>query len=191
MKKLITGLHKFQTEIFPGKKILFEDLVKEQTPEVLFITCSDSRINPNLITSTEPGDLFIIRNAGNIIPTYKFTGGEWATIEFAILVLNIKHIVVCGHSHCGIIQASINKANNKDNLNSMPSLSKWINENIEPTLNFVKKNYQNLDETSVIDILTQENVLNQIENLKTHPDINLKLIQGELIIHAWVFKFSI
>src|SRR5438477_7372350 len=107
MKKLIKGLHTFQAEVFPIKKDYYKELIKGQFPEVLFITCSDSRINPHLITQTDPGDLFIIRNAGNIIPYYGSGGSEEATLEFAIHELGIQHIIICGHSYCGAIVASI------------------------------------------------------------------------------------
>lgn len=186
MKKLIKGLHTFQTTIFPKKKGIFQDLIKGQKPEVLFITCSDSRINPNLVTSADPGELFIIRNAGNIIPDYKKGGGEWATIEFAIHALQVGHIIVCGHSHCGAIEAALHKKS----MRSTPLLKSWIHENIDPTLQLIEDNYEQLTERSKINILTQENVLHQIENLKMNPAINKKLEDGSLTIHAWIYEFE-
>src|SRR5688500_4044542 len=106
MQKLVDGLHRFQSEVFASQRTTFERLATGQSPEVLFITCSDSRIVPNLMTSTDPGDLFIIRNAGNIIPPYSpASGGEQASIEFAVAGLGVQHIVVCGHSHCGAMKA--------------------------------------------------------------------------------------
>lgn len=186
MKKLIRGLHKFQTKIFPEKKLFFEDLVAGQRPEVLFITCSDSRINPNLVTSTGPGDLFIIRNAGNIVPDYICAGGEWATIEFAVYGLNVRHIIVCGHSHCGAIQA----VTKQDGIKHIPALYKWIKDNVEPTLKLVEENYKDLDEESFYSVLTQENVLRQIENLKAHSGINSLLLEGKLSLHAWTYKIE-
>ena len=105
MQKLIHGLHHFQTALFGSQRELFERLAEGQSPEVLFITCSDSRINPNLLTQTEPGELFILRNAGNIVPPYgAVQGGEAATIEFAVAGLGVKDIIVCGHSHCGAMK---------------------------------------------------------------------------------------
>ena len=102
MQKLLEGLHHFQQNIFSSQRELFERLAKGQSPETLFITCSDSRINPNLLTQTQPGELFILRNAGNIIPPYgAANGGEGATIEYAVAVLGVKDIIVCGHAHCG------------------------------------------------------------------------------------------
>jgi carbonic anhydrase len=189
MKKLIKGLHKFQTEVFPRKKELFEGLTKGQKPEVLFISCSDSRINPNQVTSSEPGDLFILRNAGNIIPAYKKrgdNGGEAATIEFALYGLDLEHIIVCGHSHCGAIEAILNPVD----VHKMPNLFSWIKKNIGPTLKLVKKNYKDLAKKELLQVLIQENVLRQIENLKAHPSVAKRLEQGKLTLHAWMYEFE-
>lgn len=104
MRKLIKGVHQFQTDYFTSHREMFEQLSLSQHPRILFITCCDSRIDPNLITQTQPGELFIIRNIGNIIPPYgKITGAEGAVIEYAVQELGIKEIIVCGHSHCGAI----------------------------------------------------------------------------------------
>ncbi len=186
MKKLIKGLHKFQKEVFPLQKNYFEELVKEQKPEVLFITCSDSRINPNLVTSTGPGDLFILRNAGNIIPAYGIASGEEATIEFAVVQLGIKHIIVCGHSFCGAIAAAIHP----EQTQHMPDFSKWIMNHISPTLDLIKKNYTNLDPQSLLNVLLQENVLQQVENLKTNPAVVDRMKKNKLSIHAWIYKIE-
>ena len=111
MDKILDGVRRFRDTVFAEQRSLFERLARKQDPQALFITCSDSRINPNLITSTEPGDLFILRNAGNIIPPYgAANGGEGATIEYAIAVLGVRHIIVCGHSHCGAMQALLTPA---------------------------------------------------------------------------------
>src|SRR5262249_44266695 len=103
MRKIIQGVRQFQDTVFRRQRDFFELLArKQQSPQALFITCSDSRINPNLLTSTEPGDLFLLRNAGNIIPPYgAANGGEGATIEYAVSVLKLQNIIVCGHFHCG------------------------------------------------------------------------------------------
>src|SRR5688572_22576048 len=123
MQKLIEGLHHFQSQIFSSQRELFERLARGQTPDALFITCSDSRINPNLITQTEPGDLFIIRNAGNIIPPHgAANGGEGATIEYAVAALGVKDIIVCGHSHCGAMKALLEP----ERLVNLPTVGAWL-----------------------------------------------------------------
>jgi len=186
MKKLIKGLHKFQTEIFPTQKDFFESLTKGQYPEVLFISCSDSRVNPNLVMSLDPGEIFILRNAGNIIPMYGQGSSEEATIEFAVSKLNIKDIIICGHSYCGAIQASTQL----DEFQDTPNFYSWIKKNIGPTMDLVKENYSLIDQNAFLNVLTQEHVLKQIENLKTYPAVNDAINKNNLSLHAWVYKFE-
>lgn len=187
MKKLIKGLHKFQKEVFPIQKNFFQNLAKGQNPEILFITCSDSRINPHLVTSADPGELFILRNAGNIIPPYNSNAtGEAATIEFAVGQLKVKDIIICGHSYCGAIETTFNL----DKISNQPILKTWLENNILPTLKLVNQNYQNLDQDSLHDILLQEHVLKQIENLKTYPIINQAIAENKLVLNAWIYKFE-
>lgn len=186
MQKLIKGLHQFKNEIFASQRTLFERLAKGQSPDVLFITCSDSRLNPNLLTQSEPGELFIVRNAGNIIPAYGAVhGGEAASIEFAIAGLGVKHIVVCGHSHCGAMKALLHP----EMVTDLPAMSKWL-ENAEPTRRIMRENYLEGSDEQRLNIAIQENVLAQIENLRTHPTVAARLSRGQLSIHAWVYKFE-
>lgn len=187
MQKLIDGIHSFQTGIFSTQRELFERLAGGQTPDTLFITCSDSRINPNLITQTQPGELFILRNAGNIIPPHATgSGGEEATIEFAIVGLGIKDIIVCGHSHCGAVNALLNPASIGE---SMPALSRWL-RHAAATREIVKGRYRELSPTALLNVAIQENVLVQLENLRTYPAVALGLSQGDLKLHAWVYKIE-
>src|SRR5262245_31138611 len=123
MQKLVQGIHQFQKTYFSSERKLFERLAKEQNPEALFITCSDSRISTGLLTQTNPGDLFVLRNAGNIIPAYGSpNSGTAATIEFAVAGLGIKDIVVCGHSHCGAMKGLLNP----ELLRDMPAVTQWL-----------------------------------------------------------------
>lgn len=186
MQKLIEGIHKFHNEVFSSQVELFKKLEKGQKPQVLFITCSDSRINPNLITQTDPGDLFIIRNAGNIIPSYgPYVNGESATIEFAIEGLGIKDIIVCGHSHCGAMQALLKP----ELVEKMPSMQGWL-RNCDSTRRIVQEHYQHLQDEARLMATIQENVLMQIENLETHPAVAARRTKGNLRIHGWVYKFE-
>ena len=124
MKKLIQGVHSFQTNYLSTHREMFELLSHGQHPRILFVTCSDSRIDPNLITQAEPGEMFIIRNAGNIIPPYGATnGGEGAAVEYAVRALGIKEIIVCGHSHCGAMKGLLKL----DKLEAeMPIVYEWL-----------------------------------------------------------------
>ena len=186
MQKLIKGIHKFQNEVFSSQIELFKQLEKGQNPQVLFITCSDSRINPNLITQTEPGELFIIRNAGNIIPAYgNQSSGEMATIEFALDGLGVKDIIVCGHSHCGAMKGLLQPAM----IENLPAMKSWL-QNAETTKRIVFDHYQHLEGDALLMAAIEENVLMQIEHLKTHPSVATRLSKGEIRLHGWVYKFE-
>lgn len=188
MQKLVDGLHKFQSEIFQTHQKLFDSLSKGQNPETLFITCSDSRISPNLITQTEPGDLFILRNAGNIIPSFgpgSAQSGEAATIEFAIAGLGVKHIVVCGHTLCGAMKGLLDTPS----LESMPSVKSWL-MHAEATRRVMQENYKHLSGKDLLTATIEENVLTQLENLRTHPTVRSSLMRGELALYGWVYKME-
>ncbi|HTE16775.1 MAG TPA: carbonic anhydrase [Armatimonadota bacterium] len=186
MEKLVIGLHQFQQNIFSSHRELFERLAKGQSPETLFITCSDSRINPNLITQTQPGDLFILRNAGNIVPPHgAANGGEGATIEYAIAALGVKDIIVCGHSHCGAMGGLLDL----DGLDDLPLMRQWLSH-AEATRRIAKENYDHLSGRELLTATIEENVLVQLENLRTHPAVAAAISRGKLCLHAWVYKIE-
>ncbi|MEY4684707.1 MAG: hypothetical protein RLZ25_1166 [Pseudomonadota bacterium] len=187
MQKLIEGLHHFQQNVFGTQQELFERLSQGQSPETLFITCSDSRINPNLLTQTQPGDLFILRNAGNLVPPYSPTiaGGEAATIEFAVRGLKVRDVIVCGHSHCGAMDGLLHPNKTQD----FPALNRWL-EHAEVTRRLVEDLYPFKMPDELLNIATQENVLAQMENLRTHPSIATALAAGRIRIHGWVYKIE-
>lgn len=187
MQKLVKGIHQFQSGVFSENKQLFESLAEGQSPLALFITCSDSRINPNLLTQTEPGELFILRNAGNIIPAYGTVhGGEAATIEYAVSVLGVKDIVICGHSHCGAMAGLLKPGS----LDKLPAVRSWLNH-AESTRRIIEENYKHItDATARLTATVEENVLVQIENLRTHPSVAAALSRKSLNLHGWVYKFE-
>lgn len=186
MQKLVQGIHHFQANLFSSQRELFERLADGQNPEVLFITCSDSRINPNLITQTDPGDLFIIRNAGNIVPPYgAANGGEGATIEFAVVGLGIRDIIVCGHSHCGAMKGLLHP----ETLTNLPAMAAWLSH-AEATRRIVREKYADRSGTALLTTAVEENVLVQLENLRTHPAVAAGLARGRLKLHGWVYKIE-
>ncbi len=186
MQKLVQGIHHFQASIFRPRRELFERLADGQHPEVLFITCSDSRINPNLITQTDPGELFILRNAGNIVPPHgAANGGEGATIEFAVVGLNVTDIIVCGHSHCGAMKGLIDPEAVKD----MPAVAAWLSH-AEATRRILREKYADRSSAALLTTAIEENVLVQLENLRTHPAVASGLSRGKLKLHGWVFKIE-
>ena len=186
MQKLIQGIHHFQNKLFGSQRRFFEDLAQGQTPEALFITCSDSRINPNLLTQTEPGELFILRNAGNLVPRYdEFLGGEAATIEFAVAGLGVKDIIVCGHSHCGAMKALVDPSS----IAHLPALNHWLTH-AEPTREVIQERYTDRPEGALLTATIQENVLAQMENLLTHPVVANAMAEDRLKLHGWVYKIE-
>lgn len=188
IKRILQGLNEFQTNYFTIHQEMFEQLSHGQQPEILFITCSDSRIDPNLLTQTKPGELFILRNLGNIIPCHgTANNGEGAAIEYAILALNIRNIVVCGHSHCGSMKGLL-KLNNL--VEEMPLVYDWLKNNAESTRRLLKDNYQDFQGEELLKVAIQENVLTQIENLETYPVIRSKLHANQISLHAWVYEIE-
>jgi carbonic anhydrase len=187
MKKLIKGLRDFKTNYFSTHTELFGQLAHGQKPRVLFISCSDSRVDPNLITQTEIGELFVIRNAGNIIPPYgAANGGEGAAVEYAIHALGIEQIVVCGHSHCGAMKGLLQLEKLEE---EMPLVYDWL-KHAEATRRLVKENYKTYQTEELLEIAIAENVLTQIENLRTYPVVHSRLYQGKLKIYGWIFHIE-
>ncbi len=184
MEKLVEGFKKFQAEIFGAKRELFSRLSEGQTPRALFITCSDSRIDPTLLTQTEPGELFILRNAGNIVPSYGETmGGSTATIEYAIAVLGVKYVIVCGHTDCGVMRALLHP----ESVDDLPAVKNWMIQ-AETTRRIMRENYADLKGEDLLVTTVQENVRIQLDHLKTHPAVAVRLRRGTLTLHGWVYS---
>jgi len=184
MKVLIEGVRKFQSEVFAAQKELFSRLARSQHPHALFITCSDSRIDPCLLTQTHPGELFILRNAGNIVPSYGAQiGGTTATIEYAVGVLGVKNIIVCGHTDCGVAKGILDPTQAKD----LPSLQEWLLQ-AEATRRIIQENYSHLKGDELLTAAIQENVRVQLAHLRTHPLIAAKLRRGTVELHGWVYS---
>lgn len=185
MEALLKGYERFHAEVFPQWKELFASLASTQHPETLFLTCSDSRIVPDLVLQTQPGDLFICRNAGNIVPPYGETyGGVSATIEYAISALKVKHVVVCGHSDCGAMKAVLESRH----LEGMPNVAGWL-RHAEAARQMV--NYEGMKELRAeekLRALIRANVIHQLNHLRTHPVIAAGLQRGRLELHGWVYS---
>lgn len=186
MQKLVDGIHHFQANIFTAEPEFFARLADGQSPETLFITCSDSRINPNLLTNTRPGELFILRNAGNIVPpSGAANGGEGATVEYAVAALGVKDIIVCGHSHCGAMKGLLDP----EGLSELPAVRSWLGH-AESTRRIMRENYGHLEGQPLVTATVQENVLAQLENLRTHPAVAARIARGALHLHGWVYKIE-
>ncbi|NVK23478.1 MAG: carbonic anhydrase [Gammaproteobacteria bacterium] len=190
MDKLLEGLKKFQTLIYPLHQTRFEELAESQEPRVLFITCSDSRVDPNLLTQTDPGELFICRNAGNIVPPHSNeTGGMTASIEYAVSVLNIKNIIICGHSNCGAMKAAMNT----EELNDLPHVKTWLGHcraAVKSVENQHDCNQHGTLDPAYLDEVTKQNIILQMQHIKTHPAVFAKLATNELNIYGWVYDIK-
>ncbi|MCC6763943.1 MAG: carbonic anhydrase [Deltaproteobacteria bacterium] len=183
MKKLIEGVLRFQNEVFPQHRELYQDLSSSQSPRWLLITCSDSRIVPSLIAQVGPGELFVCRNAGNIVPAHgESSGGVAATIEYAVQILGVLHIIVCGHSDCGAMQAVLRPENVAD----LPAVARWI-AYADRARAVTLETHPDAPEDRKVEVLTQENVLAQLDNLRTLPSVAAKLRAGALEIHGWTY----
>lgn len=186
MPKFAAGVVKFQQRVFPEKKELFERLAKGQSPEALFITCSDSRIETAMITQTDPGELFICRNAGNIVPPHtNHTGGMTASIEFAVAALKVPHIVVCGHTDCGAMKGAMNP----EGLDALPHVREWL-EYSRAAVDIVETLGADKGDAARMRLLLEQNVILQLQHLKTHPTVAARLAKGDLTLHGWVYDIE-
>jgi len=185
MRNLVEGIHRFQHGVFGPQRDLFRRLVDGQEPDALFITCSDSRIVPNLITQTQPGELFILRNAGNIVPPWGVPSGEAGTIEYAVEVLAVSDIIVCGHTHCGAMKAVIDPAETKE----LPAIASWL-AHCEGTRRLLRRAYPELTGDALVETAALENVLVQIEHLRTHPSVMAALARAKVTLHAWMYDIA-
>lgn len=186
MSRFAAGVVKFQREVFPEKQALFERLSTGQSPEALFITCSDSRIETAMLTQTDPGELFICRNAGNIVPPHtNQTGGMTASIEFAIGALRIPNIVVCGHTQCGAMKGAMNRAA----LNNLPHVREWLGF-AQGAVDITEALGGNLGPEAKMRMLLEQNVILQLQHLKTHPTVAVALAQKTLELHGWVYDIK-
>jgi len=180
--KLIKGIEAFQNSIQPDMQDRFSELEGGQSPETLFITCSDSRISPNLLTQTQPGEIFVIRNAGNIVP--KPGTGELAieaTIQYAVQVLKVSHVVVCGHASCGAVGGLLNL----ESLTGFPAIHEYVSKS-KSVLDAVA----DCDEASRLDEAIKANVMLQLENLKCYDYVKSAHDAGDLELHGWVYNFG-
>lgn len=186
IQKLVAGIHQFQTTAFRSHKDLFEYLAQGQSPDTLFITCADSRIDPALITQTRPGDLFIMRNAGNIVPPFGASnGGEGPTIEFAVVGLGVRDIIICGHSYCGAIKGLIHP----EKLIDLPHVAEWL-YHAEGTRRIMFDRYHHCSPAELLDASIEENVLVQLENLLTHPCVAERVQAGQITLHGWIYDIG-
>ena len=183
MQKLIEGHRRFLAEVFPGKKSHFHLLAESQAPAWLFITCADSRVVPDLILGTEPGDLFIARSIGNVVPVAAHdVDGVTATIEYSVEVLKVRHAIVCGHSDCGAMKAALDRTK----LVNLPKARRWL-DHVEAA--FAHKQPPNPADGDGAELasLIRGNVVAQLMNLRAQPPVARAVAEGRLTVHGWYY----
>ena len=186
LKHIVDGFLRFHHEVFPEQEELFKKLATAQKPRAMFITCADSRIVPELITQSSPGDLFVTRNVGNVVQPYgQMHGGVSTAIEYAVMALGVHHIIICGHSDCGAMRAVLNP----QSLEKMPTVKAWL-RHAEVARTVVEDNCQCGSEHESMQVLTRENVIAQLHHLRTHPSVASRLAAGQLYIHGWIYNIE-
>lgn len=186
LARITQGVARFQSEVFPAQREMFERLRLGQEPLAMFITCADSRVNPNLVTQTDPGEIFIERNPGNMVPPYvEFVGGVTAGVEYAMLVLKVPVIVICGHTDCGVMKALLHP----EQVEGMPGVRHWMSHGFAARSQALRK-FGDAPEEVQLRQITELNVLAQIEHLKTHPSVRSRMLRGEIEIRGWLYDIG-
>ena len=185
MQNVIKGAIEFRQGAHRDHESLFAELAHGQSPDVMFIGCADSRVDPSLLTRTGPGELFVCRNAGNIVPPHsQHACGETASLEYAVAVLGVSHIVVCGHSDCGAMKGALNP----DALHDLPHVHDWIDHS-RAAVEAVRAIKGKADVEDLDDVIEQ-NVLLQLQHIRTHPVAAARIASGQLTLHGWVFDIG-
>ena len=183
--RLLEGAQAFRREVFSENRPLFEELARGQAPHTLFIACADSRVSPDLITQARPGELFVLRNIGNIVPSYgEMLGGVSAVVEYAVSALAVTDIVVCGHTDCGAMKALSDP--DRAGLDTMPTVRSWLHNaaaarTVASTLAAADPGLDPMR------LLVERNVLLQLTHLRTHPSVAARLAEGRLSLHGWIY----
>lgn len=187
MDHIIDGVLRFQREVYPNSEALYRDLAISQSPSAMFIGCADSRVVPEVLTGQDPGSLFVVRNAGNIIPPSSTEpGGVTASIEYAVAVLGIPDIIVCGHSGCGAMTAILNGG---AQLTKLPAVARWLHY-ADAALASVDNDHADASHPARLNALIHENVLTQLDNLLTHPSVADAIHNKQLRVHGWVYDIG-
>ena len=183
---MVNGVAKFQQEVFPEQQATFKRLEHQQHPIATFFTCADSRILPAMMLQHGPGEVFTERTPGNIVPKYSdHVGGVTASMEFAVKVLHVPLIIICGHTDCGVMKALLAP----EQITGMPALQSWMRHALDARERLLRQNESSSKEEK-LRLLTEYNVLAQMDNLRGHPAVEAALANGELEVHGWVYDIG-
>ena len=187
LEQLKNGVRRFRAEVYPAREEVFREAANSpQRPHTLFITCADSRIDPNEITGAGTGEVFVTRNIGNMVPAYgEMLGGVSAVIEFAVCALGVRHIAVCGHSDCGAMKALLDPAATA----GMPTVNSWL-KNAHAALSVARSLEERQEDGRLLGRLTEQNVLLQMQHLRTHPSVAGAIAGGDLTLSGWIYEIG-
>jgi carbonic anhydrase len=185
--RLFAGILRFQREVYPRQKAAYQKMVREgQKPHTLFITCADSRIDPELITQSGPGEIFVSRNIGNLVPPYgEALGGVSAIIEYAVAGLKVRQVVVCGHTDCGAMIGLLHP----EKVAKLPIVKSWLRHG-DSALSTVRSRRTAPDDHTALEQLIEENVLLQLHHLRTHPSVAGRVAERALEFSGWVYDIG-
>jgi carbonic anhydrase len=187
LQRLLSGIQRFREKEFPLRRELYAQITREgQRPHTLFITCADSRLDPELLTGSGPGDIFVARNVGNVVPAYgDMLGGVSAVIEYAVSALEVSQVVVCGHSDCGAMKSLLRP----ESLDKLPTVKRWLTSS-EAALSVTDAICKREDGSRFLSNLIEQNVLLQMNHLRTHPSVAGQIARGHLDLTGWVFDVN-
>lgn len=184
---LLEGVARFQREVFPHLPPRSSSEGTPQRPLALFVTCADSRVVPEVITQTDPGDLFGCQVVGNIVPAHGSTyGGVSATVEFAVSVLGVPDVIICGHTDCGAMKVLLDPSP----LAALPSVQEWLNHAEAARRTVMDNRDEEMTDADLLDKLTCQNVVSQLTNLRTHPAVASRVAGGKVRLHGWVYSID-
>jgi carbonic anhydrase len=188
MNRLLEGVRRFRHEVYPPRREAYQEAARTpQRPHTLFVTCADSRIDPELITQSGPGDIFVTRNVGNLVPAYgEMLGGVSAVIEYAVAALGVSHVVICGHTDCGAMKALLQP----QQAEKLPTVRAWLRHGEAARSVVDARRSHSADEGHLLNALIEENVLLQLAHLRTHPSVAGRLADRSLTVHGWVYDIG-
>lgn len=185
--KIVEGVRKFQRDVYPTQREIYASLKHRQEPIAMFFTCADSRILPNVLLQTGPGEIFTERTPGNIVPKYSdHIGGVTASMEFAVLALNVPLLIVCGHTDCGVVKGLLEP----ERASGMPALQTWMRHSLPARERLLREHQDGQSKEEKLSRLTEYNVLTQLENLRTHPAVESRCASGELALEGWIYDIG-
>lgn len=185
--KLLRGHDRFHGDNTEEERGFLESLARDgQSPGALFVGCSDSRVVPEILTASSPGELFVVRNVANVVPPFGHASvGVGAALEYAVAVLQVPHVIVCGHYGCGGVEAAFGGL---EGLKHLPSLCDWLDD-VFPVMDRVRADVadESLSQVAVLRRAVEHNTVTQVAHLTSYPVVKEAMAAGKLHLHAWIY----